>query len=276
MIKRNVAIIGNGVYGTALAFLFGKKHDITVFGRDIKNESEFPISDFGKQIKHFDYLIISITTRGLTDLLPRIYQNISTDTHVIIAMKGLTSSGLLPVEECQKLLPNHQISVLSGPGFAEEIVAGIPVHLVLAGKNFSEDEEEDFLLDSLTLDFSDDIIGVSWCGVLKNIYAIGAGIASKNEEFDRSSFTRDAVHEMASILVNLGGSPESAHGPAGRGDMWICTTIHSRNFRFGRGEHSLRDQAEGYNALINFQERFPHIFEGTNFPILTSIRKTIL
>lgn len=276
MSKRNIAIIGNGVYGTALAFLFGKKHSITIFWRDIKNESEFPISDFGKQRDAFDYLIISITTRGLSDLLPRIYQNISSDTHIILAMKGLTSNGLLPVDECRWFLPNHRISVLSGPGFAEEIMSGIPVHLVLAGQHFSEDEEEDFLLDNLTLDFSHDVTWVSWCWVLKNIYAIGAGMASKKEGFDRSSFTRDAVHEMGWLLKYLGWDSVSAHGPAGRWDIWVCTTPHSRNFRFWEGEYSLRDQAEWYNALINFQQKFPEIIQRSDFPILTSIGKMIL
>lgn len=93
-------------------------------------------------------------------------------------MKGLTENGLLPIEECRKYLPEHRISVLSGPGFADDILTNIPVHLVLAGDDFTEEEEEDFLVDNLTLDFSHDVTGVSWCGVLKNIYAIGAGMAS--------------------------------------------------------------------------------------------------
>ena len=107
--------------------------------------------------KQFDYLIISITTRGLSDLLPKIAVNIAPHTHIILAMKGLTSNGLLPVDECKKYLPNHRISVLSGPGFAEEIMAETPVHLVIAGENITEDEEEDFLVENLTLDFTDDI-----------------------------------------------------------------------------------------------------------------------
>ena len=74
--------------------------------------------------------------------------------------------------------PNIPLSILSGPGFAHEIQSDIPVHLIFASKNIDKIEQEDFLIDGLTLDFSRDILGVSWCGVLKNIYAIGAGMVS--------------------------------------------------------------------------------------------------
>jgi glycerol-3-phosphate dehydrogenase len=81
------------------------------------------IAEYKLVAKQYDYLIISITTKGLSDLLPKIAESIAPHTHVILAMKGLTSNGLLPVDECKKYIPNHRISVLSGPGFAEEIMA---------------------------------------------------------------------------------------------------------------------------------------------------------
>ena len=48
MSKKNIAIIGNGVYGIALAFLLGKKHDVTVFGREIKAPNEYTIGEYAE------------------------------------------------------------------------------------------------------------------------------------------------------------------------------------------------------------------------------------
>ena len=275
MSKKNIAVIGNGVYGSALAFLFGKKHETRVFWREKKNEGDLLISEYENMSKQFDYLIISITTRGLSDLLPKIAESIDPHTHIILAMKGLTSNWLLPVDECKKYLPSHRISVLSGPGFAEEIMAETPVHLVIAGENITEDEEEDFLVENLTLDFTDDIHWVSWCGVLKNIYAIGAGMASTVDGFDRAHYTREAVHEMSVMLETLHCKALTAHGPAGRGDMWVCTTPHSRNFRYGAGDISLRDQAEGYNAHLKFYEQYKWKIDFSSFKILSEIQKKL-
>ena len=275
MSKRNIAIIGNGVYGRALWFLFSKKHDITIFWREIKNDDERLIDDFVTLSKHFDYLIISITTKGLSDLLPKIFSSVSSETHIILAMKWLTANGLLPIDECRKFLPSHRISILSGPGFAEEIMSSIPVHLVLASDSLIESEEEDFLVDNLTLDFTTDIMWVSLCGVLKNIYAIGAGMASKNTGFDRAAYTQGAVHEMSMILESMGYKGETAHGPAGRGDMWVCTTPHSRNFRFWAGDDSLRDQAEWYNAIINCKNIIESLWEKSECPIIREIIRSV-
>lgn len=273
--QKHIAIIGNWAYGTALAYLLWKKHRISIFGRIPKNEIEMSIDDFGTIGEHFDYLIISITTKPLSQVLREIASRIPLDTHVILAMKWLTEEGKLPIDACQEVLPSHKISVLSGPGFAEEILSDTPVHLVLASDAFHDEEEQDFLIDNLTMDFTPDVYWVSWCGVLKNIYAIGAGIASKESGFDRSLFTRNAVHEMGALLEFLGFDRETAHGPAGRGDVWICTTPNSRNFRYWAGDISLRDQAEGYSAANVFSDHYRKKIPKEMIPILSSVIEKI-
>lgn len=272
MSSKTISIIGNWVYGNALAHLFGKKHDVKVFWRSIKNPWDFLISDFPSVGADADYVIMSITTSALSEVYPTIAQYIKWWTHVVLAMKWLTVNKLLPMDECRACTPDIQISVLSGPGFAHEIQSDVPVHLILTSMNINEIEQEDFLIDGLTLDFSDDIVGVSWCWVLKNIYAIGAGMLSAESTFDRSHYTTEVVHELSELLVELGWKAETAMGPAGRWDVWICTTLHSRNFRYGASHDiTLQDQAEGYNAWKLFWEKYGHLLSPWRFPIISSI-----
>lgn len=270
--QKNFSIIWNWVYGRALAHLFGKKHLVKIFWRTIREPWDNLISDFGNLGSDADYIIISITTSALSEVYPMIAPYLNKWSHVILAMKWLTANKLLPIDECLKYTPDISLSILSGPGFAHEIQSDIPVHLIFASSSIDETEQEDFLIDGLTLDFSHDILGVSWCGVLKNIYAIGAGIASRRWELDRSHYTTIVVHEMAELLTVLWGVWETAMSPVGRWDVWICTTPHSRNFRYGAShENNSLDTVEWLSAAQIFSERYSNLLLSWKFPILTSI-----
>lgn len=268
---KNISIIGNGAYGTALAYLFGKKHHVRVFGRERRQESEHHIYEFADFAQDTDILIISIATGAFATVYQQVCDTISPHTLVILAMKWLVDRSLLPIDICRTHTPHQSVALLSWPGFAKEIMDDVPVHLIFAHDEGVLIEHQDFLLDWLMLDFSHDVLGVSWCGVLKNIYAIGAGMASLGGDFSREAYTESAVEEMGRLLPNLGGDSTTVEWPAGCWDMWICTTPHSRNFRYGAGEYELRDQAEGYRAIREFQNKFTHLFSQKQYPILVKI-----
>lgn len=270
--QKNISIIWNWVYGRALAHLFGKKHLVKIFWRTMREPWDLLISDFGTLGSDADYIIISITTSALSEVYPMIVPCLNKWSHVILAMKWLTANKLLPIDECILHTPDISLSILSGPGFAHEIQSDIPVHLIFASRVIDEVEQEDFLIDGLTLDFSHDVVGVSWCWVLKNIYAIGAGMASCELWFDRGHYTTTVVHEMAELLLVLGWVWETAMSPAGRWDVWICTTPHSRNFRYGVSPDStILGTVEWYNAAQIFREKYGNLLASWQFPIITSI-----
>lgn len=270
--QKTFSIIWNWVYGRALAHLFGKKHLVKIFWRTIREPWDHLISDFGNLGNDADYIIISITTSALSEVYPLIAPHIRAWSHVILAMKWLTANKLLPIDECIKYTPDISLSVLSGPGFAHEIQSDIPVHLIFASTIIDEVEQEDFLVDGLTLDFSHDMLWVSWCWVLKNIYAIGAGISSSGPWFDRWHYTTLAVHEMWELLKILWGVWETAMSPAGRWDVWICTTPHSRNFRYGVSpDTAIWCTVEWYDAVQIFKQKYKDLLLSWEFPIITSI-----
>ncbi len=272
MSQKTISIIWNWVYGRALAHLFRKRHIVQMFGRTVREVWDQLISDFGTLGSDADYIIISITTSALSEVYPIIAPYLRRWSHVILAMKWLTANKLLPIDECLRHTPDISLSILSGPGFAHEILSDIPVHLIFASESITEWEQDDLLLDGLTLDWSHDLLGVSWCGVLKNIYAIGAGMESRIWELDRSEYTTRVVHEMSELIQILGWVWETAMSPAGRWDIWICTTPHSRNYRYGTNpDDTTLDTVEWYSAGLILRERYGDILSSWQFPIITSI-----
>lgn len=270
--QKKFSIIWNWVYGRALGHLFSKNHIVQIFWRTLREPWDRLLSDFWTLWSNANYIIISITTSALSDVYPIIAPYLNTSNHVILAMKWLTRNKLLPIDECLIYSPDISLSILSGPWFAHEIQSDIPVHLIFANKNIDEVEQEDFLIDGLTLDFSSDILGVSWCGVLKNIYAIWAGMTSCEPWFDRWHYTTLAVHEMSELLWVLWGMRETAMSPAGRWDIWICTTPHSRNFKYGANpDTTISNTVEWYNAAEIFKQKYKDILSSWKFPLITSI-----
>ena len=114
---------------------------------------------------------------------------------------------------------------------------------------------------------NNDVIGVQYAGVAKNIYALGAGIAHGLEYGDNflSVFIANCANEMQVLLKEIatqelsGASPNNHNASVYLGDLLVtCYSLHSRNRTFGNmigkgysvrsAELELNMVAEGYNA----------------------------
>lgn len=138
-----------------------------------------------------------------------------------------------------EVLPAKQLFlVLSGPMLARELAGGKRGFAVLAAKNKKDFSRvaDIFKETKLELMYSSDLRGVSLCGVLKNIYAVGLGIIDGLEAGSNSKgeYAALAICEMAEIIKILGGKKETALGTAGAGDL-IATAFSplSRNRKTG-------------------------------------------
>jgi len=158
----------------------------------------------------------------------------------------------------------YKLVALSGPTHAEEVARGLPTSIVSA----CEDEEISlkvanvFLNSCMRVYTNNDVTGVEICGALKNIIAIGAGIARGMGYGDNAKamlMTR-GVSEMTRIGLAMGCRRRTFMGLAGIGDLIVtCTSVHSRNNRcgelIGRGmkyEDAVKEigmVVEGYHAL---------------------------
>ena len=161
---------------------------------------------------------------------------------VVSLTKGLEQGSLLRMTEVvAQTLPNvapNRIGVLTGPNLAKEIVAGQPAASVVA----MPDEGTAELLQVIfhTTEFrvytNTDVIGSEAAGAMKNVMAIGAGVASGlgyGLNALAALVTR-SLAELTRLGMALGGKPLTFAGLAGMGDLIAtCMSTQSRNHRVG-------------------------------------------
>ena len=163
---------------------------------------------------------------------------------------------MLPHQVARQVLGARPGAVLSGPTFAKEVGAGLPTAMTVA----SEDER---FAKELALSLSGpnfraytqtDIMGVEVGGAVKNVIAIGSGIADGMGfgANTRVALITRGLAEMMRLGVKLGAARETFMGLAGLGDLVLtCTDDQSRNRRFGmalgRGQ-SLSRSAERHSS----------------------------
>ncbi|HLS27671.1 MAG TPA: NAD(P)H-dependent glycerol-3-phosphate dehydrogenase [Opitutales bacterium] len=286
----NVSILGAGAWGTALAFHLNKLgHTVTLvprrFEQAITMASERHNRDYlpeivlphDLQIAHelrptlmeTEALFIASPTRGVREWAEQVKENLSEPNnirHYVSLTKGLDPDNFLrPTEIWRKVLPDAQVSVLTGPTNALEVAEGKPTAMVLAGEGPLEELQEAISSESLRVYLSNDPIGAELAGALKNIYAIAAGCSDGLRLGDnaKAALLTRALAEMIRIGQSLGAEAETFYGLSGFGDL--VATSHgpwSRNRTFGQkiGEGTSVEEllqnrktvVEGYSATGAF------------------------
>jgi glycerol-3-phosphate dehydrogenase (NAD(P)+) len=130
------------------------------------------------------------------------------------------------------------MAVLSGPTFAREVGGGLPTAMTVASadEDFAAALAQSLSAGSFRAYTSPDIVGVEVGGAVKNVLAVGAGLADGlgfGANTRVALITRGLV-EMTRLGVALGARRETFMGLAGLGDVVLtCTDDQSRNRRFG-------------------------------------------
>jgi glycerol-3-phosphate dehydrogenase (NAD(P)+) len=142
-----------------------------------------------------------------------------------------------------------QAAGLSGPGFAEEIAAGLPTAVTIAAADLSLAHAlcAALSLDSFRPYASDDLCGVELGGAIKNVLAIACGVVAGRNlgESARAALIARGLAEMTRLGAALGARPETFMGLAGLGDLVLtATSRRSRNLSFGMALGEGRSLAE--------------------------------
>jgi glycerol-3-phosphate dehydrogenase (NAD(P)+) len=275
-----MAVIGAGSWGTALAIQLARAgHPIRLWGRDRAQieamqrsrrnlkylpNAEFPdtllaAADLTQALRGARDALVTVPSHAFRATLIGLEPHLDPHARIAWATKGFeTATGLLPHQIANEVLPGRPGAVLSGPTFAAEVGAGLPTAMTVA----SHDER---FAKELVLRLSGprfraytqtDIMGVEVGGAVKNVIAIGSGIADGMGfgANTRVALITRGLAEMMRLGVALGAQRETFMGLAGLGDLVLtCTDDQSRNRRLGlalgRGA-SLADAARDIHQVV--------------------------
>jgi glycerol-3-phosphate dehydrogenase (NAD(P)+) len=265
--KERIAVVGAGAFGTALAAVIALagKSDVTLIGRDpaliadLKadgvHEEALPGIELPDMLNYSaepdalakaGIVLFAMPSQAQADAARQYGPYLAADAIVVTCAKGIDRvSGDLLTDMLTRELPNHAISVLSGPGFAADIARGLPTAMAIAAADAAVAERLAQAISGRTfrLYASSDRTGVQLGGALKNVLAIACGIVEGRGIGDsaRAALISRGLAEMSRFVVAKGGQAETARGLSGLGDLVLTATSHqSRNLRFGialgRGE----------------------------------------
>jgi len=208
-----IAIIGAGVYGTALGGVLAEnKYNVEYY--DKKNE-ELKLEDV---LSGASYYMICVPS----NVVPLIVPDLPKDIPMIMATKGVLSDEIFR--------DYKDYMVISGPGFADDIKNHQETHLTATDQRVIDL----FTTDYLDFDYTDDNKGVLMCGALKNVYAVQAGYLGLERDSDEwLDYIDKATGEMKAILELNDAKASTVDHACGIGDLKLTCGYPSRNYEFG-------------------------------------------
>jgi glycerol-3-phosphate dehydrogenase (NAD(P)+) len=279
-----MTVIGAGSWGTALAILLAREgHPTRLWGRDIEQlnamrlsrsnvrylpEASFPeplqvAVDLERALIDARDALIAVPSHAFRETLKRIQPHLGAGTRIAWATKGFEiATGMLPHQVVREVLGERPGAVLSGPTFAKEVGAGLPTAMTIAShdEQFAKELAVSLSGPSFRAYTQSDIMGVEVGGAVKNVIAIGSGIADGMGfgANTRVALIARGLAEMMRLGVKLGASRETFMGLAGLGDLVLtCTDDQSRNRRFGMALGRGESLAQAQRAIHQVVEGVP-------------------
>jgi len=197
-------------------------------------------NDLNEMIEYADYLIFVIPSAFLHGELEKMTASLD---HKIIfsAIKGIVPESSLIVGDhfnTHLNVPFNDIGVISGPCHAEEVALERLSYLTIA---CADPIKAQCVADHLSCEYikcntSDDIMGTEYAAMLKNIYAIAAGIAhglGYGDNF-QSVLMSNAIREMKRYVKKVHKMKRDINDSAYLGDLLVTGySVFSRNRMFG-------------------------------------------
>ncbi len=257
-----IAVIGAGSWGTAVAGIAASHADTVLWARrpeladTIATRHENPdylpglelpaslhaTSSLTDACVGADVVVMGVPSHGFRDVLCTAAPSIRCDAAVISLSKGIEQGTLARMTEViADVLDGHRvdrIGVLTGPNLAREIVQGQPAATVIAMPDQATAErlQAVFMTPMFRVYTNPDVVGCEIAGALKNVIAIGVGIAHGLEYGDnaKAALITRGLAELARLGVAMGGDPLTFAGLAGMGDLIAtCSSPQSRNRTVG-------------------------------------------
>ncbi len=325
-----IGVIGNGSWATALVkMLTDNKHHVNWWIRNEKSiehikrrrhnpnylsSAYFDIyllnlqNDVKEVVQNSDLLVLAVPSAYIQDVLAQLSKEQLSGKKILSAIKGLIPGPDVLLNDylnTQFSLPLENYFAVLGPCHAEEVAAEKLSYLTFSGVDVNETEDIAKLFQTSYINtiINTDILGVQYAAVLKNIYALGAGIAHGLEYGDNflSVYIANSADEMAGFLRKVGalhmvvGEHQKTDPVTHKkdinyaasvylGDLLVtCYSLYSRNRTFGTmigkgytvqsAQLEMNMVAEGYYAsrcIYNINKKI-----GGDIPVAETIYKIL-
>ncbi|HJU03930.1 MAG TPA: NAD(P)H-dependent glycerol-3-phosphate dehydrogenase [Nitrospiraceae bacterium] len=266
----NIAVIGAGAWGTALARHLAAKglpirlwaYEPDVAGaieRHHENLRFLPgiplpsslkaTSSLGEAVEQTELIIFAVPSHAARSVLQQLAPFLVDPIPLISATKGIEENTLKlmseVIHETLASQPHCPLAVLSGPSFAIEVCKGLPTAVVLAGTDQELVRRLQHLMmtQALRVYAGADVMGVQLGGALKNVMAVAAGVVDGLQlgHNARAALITRGLAEMIRLGHAMGAETRTFYGLSGIGDLVLtCTGPLSRNYtvgvRLGQGE----------------------------------------
>lgn len=294
-LANKITILGNGSWSSALAkILTDNGHRINWWMRSeeaikqLKTSGHNPhylkivkydiglielYSDIHQAIAHGDILLIGIPSAFIQDVFQQLAHDELQGKIILSAIKGILPVKSILLNEYLSEsfgLDMNQYCCISGPCHAEEVAADKLSYLTFASSNeqLATEMAAMFYNENLKTVVSTDVYGVQYAAVLKNIYALGAGIAHGLDYGDNflSVYITNCFAELQQFMDVISTQAQHHYNTSAYlGDLLVtCYSLHSRNRTFGNfigkgysvnaAKLELNMVAEGYYASKGIYE----------------------
>ncbi len=304
MTKNKVVVLGTGAWGTALAnvladsgndvFMWGvnqsevddinKHHNKKYYGNKRINSRISASTNLKEALFRANYIVLAIPSIFLKDVLKSSKEFILNKPIIINATKGLDPDTMSPWgDTIKEILSSNDVASLTGPSFAIDVIDKKPtiVNIVTKSESLFKKISYIFNCDYFKIVNCKDENGSEICGAIKNLLAIGIGIAHENHNSINtvSALLTTGINEIKEIISLQNGEQKTILDYCGIGDIFLtCTSDKSRNFSFGKQlyKHGLNkslimnsNTVEGYTVSKVVEKIIEK--KSDKFPILNSI-----
>lgn len=258
--KRNIAVIGAGSWGTALALvLHANGHEVTLWSvleseiemlREKREHTEklpgvkLPgdicyTTDLEGAVRGKEFLVLAVPSVFTRSTAKKMQPFVEAGQVIVCVAKGIEEGTLMTISDIvEQEIPLAEVAVLCGPSHAEEVGRQIPTTVVAGAKKreVAERVQDAFMNEVFRVYTSPDVLGMELGGSLKNVIALAAGMSDGLGFGDntKAALITRGIAEIERLALKMGAKSETLSGLTGIGDLIVtCESRHSRNRKAG-------------------------------------------